>query len=69
MMRPTPKPAIKSLGEEVIKRSEQLPDETEDCKSVYWSWLEIKSFINSHSEKIDEWFVQMMDRESKNNIR
>ena len=64
MLHNTPKSAIKFLGEEVIRRAEQLPEETEDCKSVLWSWLTIKSFINSQSEKIDEQFQQIADRES-----
>ena len=64
MLHNTPKSAIKSLGEEIIRRAEQLPEETEDYKSVLWSWLTIKSFINSQSEKIDERFQQIANRES-----
>ena len=64
MIDDTTKRTIKNLGEGVIERAEEMPDQPEDYKSLIRNWSYIKSYINSRIEVIDELVEDIEGRES-----
>lgn len=64
MIDDTTKRTIKNLGEGVIERAEEMPDQPQDSKSLMRNWAYIKSYINGRIEVIDELVEDINRRES-----
>ena len=64
MIDDTTKRTIKNLGEGVIERAEEMPDQPQDSKSLIQNWAYIKSYINGRIEVIDELVEDINRRES-----
>ena len=65
MIDDTTKRTIKNLGEGVIKRAEEMPDQPQDYKVLIQNWSYIKGYINGRIEVIDELLGDIERRESK----
>ena len=54
MIDDTTKRTIKNLGEGIIERAEEMPDQPQDYKSLIRNWAYIKSYIDGRIERIEE---------------
>ena len=64
MIDDTTKRTIKNLGEGIIEKAEEMPDQPQDSKSLIQNWACIKSYINEKIEVIDELVEDINRRES-----
>lgn len=67
MIDNTVKLTIKNLGENVIERAVQLPDQSQDYLSLIQQWSAIKGYINGRISVIDE-IVEDIERKESNQI-
>ena len=68
MINDTTKRTIKNLGEGIIQRAEEMPDQPQDVTSLIQNWAYINSYINGRIEVI-KGLLEDIETQEKDRIR